>query len=172
VADFYIPETYTVRGSVGYLIRRARNMMTARVEAEFDRRAVTFVQWIVLMQLRDGLASTAAEMSRDMCHDSGALTRVLDQLEQRGLIERRRNRADRRTVEIGITPDGVAMANSLVPTVVSLLNGALAAFTQDEAETFTRLLNKFIDGVCADPAQNCAASNGPTANDKKLELHL
>ncbi len=172
MADFYIPETYTVRGSVGYLIRRARNMMTARVEAEFDRRAVTFVQWIVLMQLRDGLASTAAEMSRDMCHDSGALTRVLDQLEQRALIERRRNRADRRTVEIGITPAGVAMANSLVPTVVDLLNGALAGFTQDEAETFTRLLNKFIDGVSADPAPNCAASNDPTANDKKMELHL
>ncbi len=167
MADFYTSGTYTVRGSIGYLIRRARNLMTARVEAEFDRRAVTFVQWIVLMQLRDGLASTAAEISRDMCHDSGALTRVLDQLEQRGLIERRRNRADRRTVEIGITPDGLTMVNSLVPTVVGLLNGALTEFTQDEAETFTRLLKKFIDGVTADPAPNC-----PASDDEKLELNL
>jgi DNA-binding MarR family transcriptional regulator len=162
MGDFYTPETYTVRGSVGYLLRRARNLMTARVEAEFDRHEVTFVQWIVLMQLRDELASTSAELARDMCHDSGALTRVLDQLEQRGLIERRRNRADRRTVELSLTPAGLAMVNSLVPTVVGLLNGALAGFTHDEARTFTRLLNKFIDGVSAEPLPGA----------KELELQL
>jgi DNA-binding MarR family transcriptional regulator len=161
MADFYTPETYTVRGSVGYLIRRARNLMTARVEAEFNAHEVTFVQWIVLMQLRDGLASTSAELARDMCHDSGALTRVLDQLEQRGLIERHRNRADRRTVELILTDAGLATVNSLVPTVVGLLNGALADFTPDEARTFTRLLNKFIDGVSAEPA-----------NTTELELQL
>ena len=161
MGDFYTPENYTVRASIGYLIRRARNLMTARVEAEFDRHEVTFVQWIVLMQLRDGLASTSAELSRDMCHDSGALTRVVDQLEQRGLIERRRSRADRRTVELTLTDAGLATVNALVPTVVGLLNGALADFTEDEARTFTRLLNKFIDGVSAE-----------TAPSKELELHL
>jgi DNA-binding MarR family transcriptional regulator len=161
MADFYTPENYTVRGSIGYLIRRARNLMTARVEAEFDLHEVTFVQWIVLMQLRDGMASTSAELARDMCHDSGALTRVVDQLEQRGLIERRRNRADRRTVELTLTDAGLATVNALVPTVVGLLNGALADFTQDEARTFARLLNKFIDGVSAE-----------TAPSQELELHL
>jgi DNA-binding MarR family transcriptional regulator len=166
MGDFYTPENYTVRGSVGYLIRRARNLMTSRVEAEFDQHEVTFVQWIVLMQLRDGMASTAAELARDMCHDSGALTRVVDQLEQRGLIERRRNRADRRTVELTLTDAGLATVNALVPAVVGLLNGALADFTEDEARTFTRLLNKFIAGVSAE-----IAPNAPTANTE-LELQL
>ncbi|HTJ62478.1 MAG TPA: MarR family transcriptional regulator, partial [Alphaproteobacteria bacterium] len=102
------------------------------------------------MHLRDGLATTAAELSRDMCHDSGALTRVIDQLEQRGLIERRRALVDRRVVELTLTEAGLATVNALVPTVVGLLNGSLAGFTHDEAADFTRLLKKFINNISAD----------------------
>jgi DNA-binding MarR family transcriptional regulator len=161
MVGFYSAENYTVRGSVGYLIRRARNLMGARVEAEFDRHEITFVQWILMMQLRDGLANTAAELSRDMCHDSGALARVVEQLEHRGLIARRRSQADRRTVELILTDAGLTMINALVPTVVCLLNRALADFTEDEVRTFTHLLNKFIDGV-----------SDETAPNKELELQL
>lgn len=165
MSGVYSPETYTVRGSVGYLIRRARSLMTARVEAEFDRHEITFVQWVTMMQLRDGLATTSAEIARDMCHDSGALTRVIDQLEQRGLIARRRSQLDRRTVELILTDAGLATVNALVPMVVDLLNDALADFTQDEAHAFTRLLNKFIDGITAENASNC-----PKANAEILEF--
>jgi DNA-binding MarR family transcriptional regulator len=161
MSAFYTPESYTVRGSIGYLIRRARNLMSARVEHEFDAKQITFVQWILLMQLRDGLASTAAELSRDMCHDSGALTRVIDNLEQRGLIERRRAVTDRRVVELKLTDAGIAMVNSLVPTVVGLLNASLAGFSDDEARDFTRLLNKFVDNVAA---ANVAAGNVAAGN--------
>jgi DNA-binding MarR family transcriptional regulator len=165
MGEFYTPETYTVRGSVGYLIRRARNLMTVRVETAFNKHEVTFVQWIILMQLRDGLASTSAEIARDMCHDSGALTRVIDQLEQRGLIARRRSQLDRRTIELMLTDAGLATVNALVPMVVGLLNDALADFTQDEAQTFTRLLNKFIDGITAE-----TVPDAPGANAKELEF--
>jgi len=160
MAGFYTPETYTVRGSVGYLIRRARNLMTTRVEREFHAKQITFVQWVLLMQLRDGLASAAAELSRDMCHDSGALTRVIDQLEQRGYIERRRAVTDRRVVELKLTDAGLATVNSLVPTVVGLLNASLTGFSHDEARDFTRLLNKFITNISADG----------TSDAKELEL--
>ena len=165
MGEFYTPETYTVRGSVGYLIRRARNLMTVRVETEFNKHEVTFVQWIILMHLRDGLASTSAEIARDMCHDSGALTRVIDQLEQRGLIARRRSQLDRRTIELMLTDAGLATVNALVPMVVGLLNDALADFTQDEAQTFTRLLNKFIDGITAETVPDASG-----ANAKELEF--
>ena len=151
MGEFYTPETYTVRGSVGYLIRRARNLMTVRVETEFNKHEVTFVQWIILMHLRDGLASTSAEIARDMCHDSGALTRIIDQLAQRGLIERTRGQEDRRTVRLALTEEGLRTVNGLVPTVVDLLNMALVDFTHDEASTLTRLLKKLIDGVDAVP---------------------
>jgi DNA-binding MarR family transcriptional regulator len=151
MSSFYTAKTYTARDSVGYLVRRAGNLMTTRVEAAFAHNEITFAQWLVLMKLRDGMATTAAEIARDMCHDSGALTRIIDQLAQRGLIERTRGQEDRRTVRLALTEEGLRTVNGLVPTVVDLLNMALVDFTLDEASTLTRLLKKLIDGVDAVP---------------------
>jgi DNA-binding MarR family transcriptional regulator len=152
MSSFYDAKTYKARDSVGYLVRRAGNLMTTRVEAAFADHEITFAQWLVMMRLRDGLATTAAEIARDMCHDSGALTRVIDQLAQRGLIERTRGQEDRRTIALALTKEGLRTVNALVPTVVDLLNMALVDFTDDETSTLTRLLNKLIDGVTAVPA--------------------
>jgi DNA-binding MarR family transcriptional regulator len=151
MSSFYNPKTYRARDSIGYLVRRAGNLMTTRVEEVFSEHEITFAQWMVLMRLRDGLATTAAELARDMCHDSGALTRIIDQLAQRGLIERQRGREDRRTIALSLTERGLETVNGLVPTVVGLLNLALAGFTHDESVELTRLLNKLIDGVNAVP---------------------
>jgi DNA-binding MarR family transcriptional regulator len=152
MSSFYDPKTYRSRDSIGYLVRRAGNLMTTRVEAAFADHEITFAQWLVLMKLRDGLATTAAEISRDMCHDSGALTRVIDQLAQRGLLERQRSKEDRRTIILSLTERGLETVNGLVPTVVGLLNMALVDFTDEEASTLTRLLSKLIDGVNQVPA--------------------
>jgi DNA-binding MarR family transcriptional regulator len=159
--EFYKPETYRARDSIGYLVRRAGNLMTGRVEDAFAGHDITFAQWLVLMNLRDGLASTAAEIARGMCHDTGALTRVIDQLAGRGLIERQRSVEDRRTVELKLTDEGLRTVNSLVPTVVGLLNMALSDFTPEEAQTLTRLLAKLVDGISA----------FPTVDAEQLELH-
>ncbi len=152
MSSFYDPKTYHARDSVGYLVRRAGNLMTTRVEEVFADHEITFAQWLVLMKLRDGIATTAAEIARDMCHDSGALTRIIDQLAQRGLLERQRGQEDRRTMTLSLTERGLEIVNGLVPTVVGLLNMALADFTYDEAVALTRLLKKLIDGVNAAPA--------------------
>jgi DNA-binding MarR family transcriptional regulator len=60
----------------------------------------TFTQWVVMMHLRDGLALNARELCVQLRHDSGAVTRVLDQLEARGLVQRERSLEDRREVKL------------------------------------------------------------------------
>ncbi len=149
MSSIYCAKTYKARDSVGYLVRRAGNLMTTRVEAAFADHEITFAQWMVLVKLRDGLATTAAEIARDMCHDSGALTRMIDQLAQRGLIERSRSQADRRSIVLKLTDEGHRTADALVPMVVGLLNRALTDFTQDETRTLIRLLTKLLDGISA-----------------------
>jgi DNA-binding MarR family transcriptional regulator len=147
----YTPSTYRVRTSIGYLIRRASNVMISRIECVFSTHEITFVQWLVLMQVRDGIARTAAEIGRDMCYDSGALTRVIDQLSERGFIERRRSTEDRRVAPLFLTDAGLAIVESLVPVVVDCLNASLAGFTADEVSTLTNLLTRLLDTVSTAP---------------------
>ena len=92
---YYQAKSYESRKSIGYLLRRGRNLLTVQVEALFEEKFVdkdiTFAQWVVLMCLRDKLATTSAEISQYICYDSGALTRLIDQMENRGLLKRKRS---------------------------------------------------------------------------------
>jgi DNA-binding MarR family transcriptional regulator len=76
-------------------------------------------------------------------HNSGALTRVIDQLEEKGFIERLRRDRDRRKVELQLTDAGRKVIGELVPLVVQTLNQALQDFSSDEVSELIRLLTKF-----------------------------
>jgi DNA-binding MarR family transcriptional regulator len=145
--QYYKTETYTVRSSAGYLIKRAYGLMLSVLEPQLAEVNLTYMQFSVLMSLRDNIALN----SRDICllfrHDSGALTRVLDQLEQRGLIERQRSAADRRAVELRLTDAGHKTVAALVPMVVATLNRELGDFSHEEIDELLRLLNKLIAGI-------------------------
>lgn len=140
----YDARTFTSSESIGYLTKLAHTLMLERASEAFASRDANFMQWLVLTKLREGAATTASDICRATRHDTGALTRVLDQLEERGLIERERSQQDRRVVELRLTPAGRKKSLELVPLVVDLLNAALADFSKAEFQEFTRLLHKLI----------------------------
>ena len=148
----YAAASFKARQSIGYLLKRAHGLLLERAEEAFVNHDVTFMQWVVLLRLRDGIDRTAADLVRAVGHDSGALTRLLDQLEQRGLIERSRSKHDRRVVELSLTRQGHAMLESLIPLAVDKLNDALAEFSAAEFRELLRLLDKLIGTLEAKPA--------------------
>lgn len=140
----YEPKTFTSSGSIGYLLKVAHALMIEGATEAFGHRELSFMQWIVLTKLREGGAETASDLCRDLRYDTGALTRLLDQLEERGLIARERSREDRRVVRLQITAAGRKLALELTPLVVDRLNCALGDFSKAEFQELTRLLNKLL----------------------------
>lgn len=143
----YEAKTYQPRGSVGYLLRRASALMGDVVDPAFAEAGFTFTQWTVLIRLQEGIPLNPKNICGELRHDSGALTRLLDQLAERGLIERSRGRLDRRTVDLHLTDAGRAVVAKLTPLVVEKLNLTLGDFSAEEHAEFGRLLQKFIDGL-------------------------
>jgi DNA-binding MarR family transcriptional regulator len=141
----YRPQTYRSRDSVGYLIRRLYTLLLARFEGALAQADFTLTQWIVLIQLRDGMARTASDLASDLDHDSGAITRVLDQLERRGFLQRRRSSQDRRVVELRLTAAGKAIAEELLPLVVDQTNAALAPLSKPEFEQLHGYLVRLLE---------------------------
>jgi DNA-binding MarR family transcriptional regulator len=142
--QYYKVKGYHSQNSVGYLLRRAGKLVTGRIEALFVEEDVSFVQWVILMHLRDGLSMTSAELCQHLCHDSGALTRVVDQMEKRGLIRRERNRKDRRMVSLALTKEGRKVIERHLPRLVALYNGLLSDFSAQEADMLIGLLTRII----------------------------
>jgi DNA-binding MarR family transcriptional regulator len=162
--QYYHPQTYLSRDSVGYLVRRLYTLLLARFEGALAQADFTLTQWIVLIQVRDGLARTASDIANDLGHDSGALTRVVDQLERRGYLQRSRSRKDRRVVELKLTPAGKAIIEELLPLVVDHTNAALAPLSKSEfvqlRSYLVRLLDHAQDGNVL-PAARAAGKRAP-----------
>ncbi len=138
----YQVSTYKSQMSVGYLVKRAHSLMLDVMEPLFENHGFTFIQYVILAALRDGIAVNPKDICSQYRHDSGALTRVIDQLAERGLLERVRRDRDRRKVELQLTPAGRDAIESLIPLVVDKLNEALSEFTKVEVQELLRLLIK------------------------------
>ncbi len=156
--QYYKAGDYQARKSIGYLLRRGRNLLTTQVEALFKQKlgdnGVPYVQWVIMICLRDSLAKTPSELSQYICHDSGALTRVLDQMEERGLIKRERSSEDRRVVDLVLTKEGIRTAESHIGIIVDYYNDLMADFTHAEIDTLVHLLTRVVDKL--DSARNGA----------------
>ena len=143
--QYYNAENYECRKSVGYLLRHSSKLITSQIESLFVSEDISFVQYVILMNLRDGLAKTSAELCQSICHDSGALTRIIDQMEKRKFLKRIRSKQDRRIITLKLTKTGKEIAESFLPRVVQLYNSLLSGFTHQEADTLINLLTRLTD---------------------------
>jgi DNA-binding MarR family transcriptional regulator len=153
----YRADTFHLRDSIGYLVKRSQRLMQARIEGVFEQRGCTLQQWVVLMLVRDRLALTVADLCRETGHDSGAMTRLIDQLEARKLIERRRNPQDRRVMELSLTELGNETVEALIVIATDSLNTVMQDFTHDEVKLFKSMLRRLI-GRLEDLAPHSAAA--------------
>jgi DNA-binding MarR family transcriptional regulator len=145
VKSYYKVNTYKSRRGIGYLLKRAGKLANLRIEELFTGdEEISFTQWVVLMNLRDKLHITAGEIAQYMCHDSGALTRVIDQLEDRKLLKRTRSKTDRRVIELELTQEGRSLTDHYLPRLVSLYNKVFEDFSREEADQAVDLLARLI----------------------------
>jgi len=142
--SFYQAETYPMGSSVGYLVKQ----LAQTVGKELDRRMVdlglTDAQWKPLLLLQQGGCTTAVDLSRIACHDAGSVTRLLDRLEAKGLVQRVRSAEDRRVVNLELTEEGKKVAAQVPKIIAGLGNEVLKGFTRDEFEQFTNLLTRAL----------------------------
>jgi DNA-binding MarR family transcriptional regulator len=143
-AQFYRADGYTADASVGYLMRRVLGLIGQAVDRRLSPQGLTNAQWGPLYKIRHYQATTVAELARQIQTDTGAMTRLLDRLEGKGLCRRVRSTQDRRVVQIELTAEGERLAD-MVPGVLSeVLNAHLAGFSEAEWQTLKGYLRRMV----------------------------
>jgi DNA-binding MarR family transcriptional regulator len=110
----------------------------------FERHDLTAQQYNALRLLKaahPGRVPTLGVAAR-LVSRAPDVTRLLDKLVERGLIDRERPAHNRRHVEVGITPAGLALLADLADEVRACHMRQLGHLSADELRTLTELLRK------------------------------
>lgn len=158
---YYTPDNFSMCNSVGYLMRICTNRLLPQMEALFQDEALTFSQWTCLVALHDGRITTASDLAHNICHDAGSLTRLLDQMEERGLVTRARDADDRRVVRLALTPRGTKLIEELAMRVMQFWNALLGDFKREEMDMLIAMLTKMVSATEAKTGRKFLISQDP-----------
>jgi DNA-binding MarR family transcriptional regulator len=166
---YYKPSNYTMRNSVGYLMRVATNRLLPQMETLFEDQELSFSQWTALVALHSGI-TTAGDLAHNICHDAGSLTRLVDEMVKRGLVTRNRSETDRRVVTLALTRRGDDLVEQLAPRMMNFWNGLLAGFSHAEVDTLINLLTRLLLAAEGQPRKNkLVVSDIPIAKPVKAK---
>lgn len=123
----------------------------ARLEPVIAAEGMTNTQWQVLVSLHFNRGLTCAAIARDLAHDKGAMTRVIDGLEERGWVSRERDTGDRRVVNLALTPAGREAAERGRDHYVDRWNQWLDGWKRDDVEQFLAMLTRLRVAIDTSP---------------------
>lgn len=144
VQEFYRGDNWSAEESIGYLLRTTVSTLMRAAETAMRPYGLTSVQWAPLMIISRGGNPTAASLARDLNTDTGAMTRMLDRLEAKGLLMRTRSATDRRVVELTLTEQGRELTTLIPHHLASVYNNHLAGFSADEFNELKSYLRRII----------------------------
>lgn len=156
----YQRDQYRLSESLGYLMKRTVSMITTALDQELARYDLTYQQFSILMILSECNCTTAADLARETCGDTGAITRMLDRLEAKGIVRRVRSIDDRRVINIELTESGKLFVEKLPVVPINVMNRHLQGFNRDELEAMKSYLRRLLGngGLAVPGAANKSAS--------------
>jgi DNA-binding MarR family transcriptional regulator len=144
VAHIYDPKTFVPGTGIGKLLSRVKMEMHEALEQELAPLDITAAQFVILVNLASGEVNSASQLCKGVSYDPGAMTRMLDRLERKGLVRRVRCPDDRRKVILEMTAEGKAVYPKLGAIYVGVLNRFLRGFTKAEARELEALLERML----------------------------
>ena len=155
MSDIYDNSSFQPGRHVGALVSRVKVEMLAVLDRELsqDKRLASLemsaAQYIIIANLASGPGEpkSAADLCKVISYDAGAMTRMLDRLEAKGLIRRTRSSQDRRLMNLELTEEGRAAYPRMREISMAIANQFLRGFTKSEARQLEGFLNRMLENA-------------------------
>lgn len=140
----------------GHLVRRLHQKSTQvfHVHARAAGVALTPVQFAAMDAIRARPGLDQAAVSCAIAYDRATIGGVLDRLVQKGYVQRRVSKRDRRARELELTPLGHEEYDRALQVVRSLQESIFSELTQGEREKLITLLRKATSASYQDDASS------------------
>ena len=125
-----------------YLLNRAGTRIAVAFSEEVRPLGATLQMWRVLAALRERDGRRMGDLSETTSIEVSTLTRLVDAMEQKGLVARRRDAGDARAVMLRATAAGRRLTERPLPIAERYEAVALAGFSAAETKTLKAALRR------------------------------
>lgn len=128
-----------------YLVKQVELGIRSRIDEIVRPAGLTTVQYTAMTVLEGHADMSSAQLARLSFVTAQSMADVVTSLEERGLIERHRDRADRRRLVIGLTGQGRVLLDQQRDKVAALERDMLTGLSGQDVDGLRAALN-----VCRD----------------------
>lgn len=132
-----------------FLLERTARRVKQYAQYQFNCRefGITVDQWSILKILKQRTDLSQKELAEYCGKDQPTLTRIVDLLVRKNLVERRANPSDRRSFVVHLTLDGEQKINTLADHVGEIRMQAWKNLNDADFEHLKRILNTIYDNL-------------------------
>jgi DNA-binding MarR family transcriptional regulator len=125
-----------------YLLNRAGARIATAFGEEVRPLGATLQVWRVLAALRERDGRRMGDLSATTSIEVSTLTRLVDSMEKKGLVARRRDPQDSRVVLLYVAPSGKQLTRRILPIAERYEKVALKGFGAAEADALKTALRR------------------------------
>ncbi|NMM61525.1 MarR family transcriptional regulator [Clostridium sp. P21] len=130
--------------SINYVNRKIQRFLSGNLES-YD---ITTEQWAVLLKLVEKEGINQKLLSKEVEKDQATLTRILDILERKSLIIRKKCDEDRRSFLIYATDKGKKLKKEVYPFIEELFKDMIYGIPKEQLDLFVDILDKINENMC------------------------
>lgn len=143
-SDRPVTKGFQLHNSFTFWISRLAGAMREAFNRELAEHQVSWPQWMILNVLFNELAETPAQIADNIAVDRSAVTRLLDRLAEKQLLERVHDGLDRRSVKVHMTPAGKVVVEELNRAAEAHQNRFLNQLHPTELRAFKGNIQKML----------------------------
>ena len=137
-----LPDQYDRQAKVGLLINELQTKLETSLDRALAKYDVSAAQYVVVSAIASGRADTAAQLCKEISYTPGAMTRMLNRLEDKNLIFRTTHDDNLRVRRVALTETGKRLYPELKATSVAVVSDFFARLESTELSTIERLMDK------------------------------
>lgn len=138
---------FRLSGHLFYYFSQILSRRARAINADLRPFGLDYARWRVLAVLNEDASMSMGRLAELTSVDRTTLTRTLGLMEAEKLVRRAPNPADRRGVEISLTPQGRRALDKVLPCVLAQTERATRGFASEEVDLLRALLTRMVDNL-------------------------
>ncbi|HEX3986013.1 MAG TPA: MarR family transcriptional regulator [Acidobacteriaceae bacterium] len=130
---------------LGYWLRRVSNTVSGEFARSLHARQTSVAEWVLLRQLHEREQATPGELAEALTMTRGAISKVIDKLQEKGWIRSKVNPEDNRGQLLSLTPMGRRKLPKLAQIADRNDQQFFACLDADDRAALKRLLSKIAE---------------------------